>query len=800
MQKIVLILTILFSFSRADSFLLIKKGWQLIGSSVTLKNMSKFNGDNVDQVWHFDANRQKWLGYSPDHLIQTKMDAKGIDRLESLKNWHGFWIKSKKDWTLLLEGKRLTTEPPQKNKVSDLIELKKGWNLISLPVDLVVSAEIFTGMMVWKYNTNQRWELFDKLDSEETFPRVRHIKNSDGFWVKTEHDQNISVVEEASRLHNFRTKVEINSYIKERATLYQRPYCGIEPFILRENTISIEDSDFSISNSIESSRANIDATDTNLQESGVDESDSLKHNKKDIFYIGKEEGVKDKSYVNITSFEALVKGDNSVFKGIVFEDQRNVDSLYLVDNQLIIISHSQAKILVDMFDISDINNIQKVRSYTVDGYLKNSRVVQKRLYLISTFRPELSINYPKVYFQPSETCKKFISQDIRFTENSDAFNYSECYHIIQENNKYFRFNYDAPTVKISKLLPKIEGTHLSSQDLIAPQRLYASPKQNQQTTLTTISSFSLDEATYLKSTSYIGETSIEYASPNALYLFSYAYPFYYDFNNYKQRSMIYKFSFDDELSYRAVGSVYGTALNQFSLSEHRDILRLVTTEGFSWSGQGTTNRLYTLKENQGKMDIEGILSGLGKENERIKSVRFKGDSAYLVTFQTTDPLYTIDLSDPKQPKKIGELEVNGYSAYLHPVGEGMLLGIGQDTDALGRRLGVKIELFDISNFEYPTSLDQIVLPQETVSELEYNHKALAYRISDNLFVFPYRGEYYNLGIYQVEDNHLRAYESIKTQDKDWGEHRGLIFDYNNTTYVSFFFGDRVTTKILKDKQ
>ena len=814
MQKIIFTITFLLSFSMADSVLLIKKGWQLLGSSVEL-NTSKFKSESVEQVWYFDATTQKWLGFSPDASIQSRMDAKNITKLQHLKNWHGFWVKSKKDWSLRLKDKTLNHAPTNSRDL-DIIELKKGWNLVSLPVDMVVSADIFKGMMVWKYNSKKEWELSDKSDLSENFPSLGHIKNSDGLWIKSDKDKNISVTKEASKLHNFKSKKEMESYIKEMATIYQRPYCGIEPFAFR--TVDVLDDSFGTSTTTNSIAVNSrDASGTNLQESGVDEADILKHNGKYVFYIGEKNGMRE--HINVSSFDALANGKKPEFKSIVFTDRRSIDSFYLVDNKLVVLSssfpnyeikksHKITQSLVDIFDVSNIKDIKKIANYKIDGYFKESRVVNNRLYVINTFTPEYSITYPKEYITPSNKCKKFINGEIKLDDNSDFSDYTECYNINQEDGQYFRYNYDAPNVKFTDLLPEIEGTNLKSQSLITPKQLYASAKQNQVARMTTISSFSLTDSTYLKSTSYIGESSLVYSSSKSLYLLSYGYPFYYDFNNYKQRSMVYKFNFDKDLSYKAVGSVFGTALNQFSLSEYNNILRLATTEGFSWSSEGTKNRLYTLKENQGLLEIEGVLSGLGKEGESIKSVRFIGNRAYFVTFKTTDPLYTIDLTDPKAPKKMGELEVDGYSAYLHPIGEDRLLGIGQNTDSDGNRLGVKIELFDISDFKNPSSLDTILLPTNTSSELESNHKALAYRASDNLFAFPYSQYVHSvlgsfrqngLGLYQVKDASLKSYEALENNSQNWGEHRGLIFDYNNITYVSFFSDDTVISKILKDK-
>jgi uncharacterized secreted protein with C-terminal beta-propeller domain len=357
-------------------------------------------------------------------------------------------------------------------------------------------------------------------------------------------------------------------------------------------------------------------------------------------------------------------------------------------------------------------------------------------------------------------------------------------------------------------VPEIEDNDKKRVDLIEASKLYAPSKYDQSTAMTTISNITLSNGKYQTSNSFIGDTSVQYASSKALYLVSNQYPIYYDFNNYKERSSIYKFNFDSTLDYRGIGSVFGHTNNQFGLSEHNNILRIATTEGFSWASSGTNNSIYTMKEQDGLLSIEGVLSGLGKEGETIRSVRFMGDKCYIVTFKQTDPLYTIDMSNPKAPRKVGELQVNGYSAYLHPIGDDKLLGIGRDADAEGRIKGLKIELFDISDFEHPISLDDITYANGIGSELEFNHKALAYRNSDNLFAFPYiignYADHYqtknSLGIYQILDNQIVEYKPIEGSNSDWGEQRGLIFDINGTTYISFFENERVITKRLEERQ
>jgi uncharacterized secreted protein with C-terminal beta-propeller domain len=845
MKKILLTVAILFSTSMADSVLLVKKGWQLIGSSTPLEDMSKFKSDSVEQVWHFDAKNQRWLGFSPDSDIQAKMSAKSIPKLDSLKNWHGFWIKSKKEWGLLLDDKSLSKAPSNENSANDIIQLSKGWNLISLPIDSVISADIFKDMTVWKYNSNREWELFDNEQSQEDFPRLAHIKNSDGIWVKAPKDTNISVMQEASKLHNFTTKEEMEEYIKEMAKANYHPYCGIEPFYLEmpvdvnTGAVSATVDDGAVANSeadLSESSSTRDASGTNLQESGVDEADIVKHNGTNIFYLVN-------NSINITSFEKLASGSTQAISSIPFNEGISIDSLYLHNSRLTVLSRINGNYKrdireekddnellsiplpdydiqqtgVDIFDVTDISDIKKVSSYKIDGDIVTSRVIGDNLYIVSNFSPRVNIKHPKEYIELSSTCKEYFNRyqyqnepypkDTVITpskeknqQKSDYEKYAECYNIQKdyESNRYYRYDYDNPIVEVQDLMPEIEDSYKKRVALIEPSKLYAPSKQNQSTSITTIANFSLSDGEYKMSNSFIGYSSTQYASSKALYLVSNQYPIYYDFNNYKERSSIYKFDLDSNLNYKAIGSVYGHPLNQFALSEYEGILRIATTEGFSWSSSGTNNSIYTLKESSELLSIEGVLSGLGKEGEIIKSVRFMRDKGYIVTFRQTDPLYTIDMSDPTQPKKVGELKVNGYSAYLHPVGEDKILGFGRDANTDGQVEGVKIELFDISDFANPTSLDSITLNRDTHSELEYNHKALAYRYSDNLFAFPYSqyGDSY-LGVYQVENNLLKQYTPINSSNGySWSGSRGLIFDLNNKTYISFFSNDKIITEEL----
>jgi uncharacterized secreted protein with C-terminal beta-propeller domain len=207
------------------------------------------------------------------------------------------------------------------------------------------------------------------------------------------------------------------------------------------------------------------------------------------------------------------------------------------------------------------------------------------------------------------------------------------------------------------------------------------------------------------------------------------------------RTQIHKFDISepDRTFYRASGDVPGYLLNQFSLSEHRGFLRVASTNRPSWwSGgwpRGNESFVTVLDEREGKLAQVGQVGGLGR-GERIYAVRFLGDNGFVVTFRQTDPLYTIDLSSPRKPTVPGELKIRGYSAYLHPVGKDLLIGVGQDATEQGRTLGTQISLFDVSDLRHPTRLHQKTVGSWSSSEVEYDHHAFLYSPPTNLAVMP----------------------------------------------------------------
>lgn len=204
-----------------------------------------------------------------------------------------------------------------------------------------------------------------------------------------------------------------------------------------------------------------------------------------------------------------------------------------------------------------------------------------------------------------------------------------------------------------------------------------------------------------------------------------------------QRTEVYQFDISGagKPTYVASGGMDGVLLNQYSLSEHAGHLRIATTVGEVLAGQGKSESAVTVLARKGDALVQvGRVGGLGV-GERIYAVRFFGNVGYVVTFRQTDPLYTVDLSNPAQPRVVGELKITGYSAYLHAAGEGRLIGVGQEATEQGRQTGTQVSLFDTGNVAAARRVAQHHLPGSS-SEVEFDPHAFLYWPDKGLLVVP----------------------------------------------------------------
>ena len=245
---------------------------------------------------------------------------------------------------------------------------------------------------------------------------------------------------------------------------------------------------------------------------------------------------------------------------------------------------------------------------------------------------------------------------------------------------------------------------------------------------------------------YLGAGNALYMSQNAMYLTKQRW----DFDNVRGdlverwpsggiRTDVMSFAINGtEVVYTGMGTVIGSPINQYSMDEHKGYFRIATTD---WE-TGTYVTVLSLDDMRTVGRTEPLAPG-----EQMQSMRFMGDMGYVVTFENMDPLFTIDLSDPHNPRVLGELKIPGFSQYLHPVGDSLLLGIGRDTqeiytkDSRGvetivgfRDVGMKVSLFDVSDPKNPREVDVLHLG-EGWTEVCFNPRALMCDASRGLYGF-----------------------------------------------------------------
>lgn len=248
---------------------------------------------------------------------------------------------------------------------------------------------------------------------------------------------------------------------------------------------------------------------------------------------------------------------------------------------------------------------------------------------------------------------------------------------------------------------------------------------------------------------YLGASEQLYMSAENLYLTATLYNETGEsdstaFRSWQGNTELFKFSLNGlKVDFIASTEVKGTLLNQFSMDEYDDHFRVVTTEGNMWDEKNPSkNHLFLYDKN---LNMTGSVEGLAK-GERIYSARFMGDKAYMVTFRETDPLFVIDVANPNSPQVLGELKIPGFSNYLHPLDDHHLIGFGYETSArknpdggepIIETQGMKISLFDVSDFENPKEKDtEIIGGQGTYSSIQHDHKALFTHKKSNTYGFP----------------------------------------------------------------
>ena len=312
---------------------------------------------------------------------------------------------------------------------------------------------------------------------------------------------------------------------------------------------------------------------------------------------------------------------------------------------------------------------------------------------------------------------------------------------------------------VSSYVPEVQGKVMDSSYILLPQ-------QEKGRVYTVVTSFSLKDPTeQIDHLAFFGDGSQCYVSENNIYV----YDTIYDAKiSQVTQTEIRKVSYKNgELDGTGDVVIDGMVNDSFSIDEYNGYLRVVTTirknddtsggvnpllrtdsaSNTGSQGADSTNALYILDKD---LKETGKLDNLA-EDERVYSARFMGDTCYFVTYKQVDPLFSVDLSDPKKPKVLGELKIPGFSDYLHPYGDGLLLGIGMDVEEDGTTVnGVKLSMFDISDPKDVKEVAKTVLEECYSTDVSYNYRAAFVDTEKNLIGFPGYKEQQEYYIYSYD--------------------------------------------------
>ncbi len=419
--------------------------------------------------------------------------------------------------------------------------------------------------------------------------------------------------------------------------------------------------------------------------------------------------------------------------------------LLLSGNTLMIFSYEG----VSAFDVSDKQNPKTAwkLKYEQNSQLATARLFEGKLYMVTRSYPDYGLPCPimplsvdnakieiacnQIYHPVSPISDTSLFSAFKIdpkngqVENKSSFmgSYGQSVAYMSENALYITYSYQPDQIKTLLSFLNEDGKNFFSSELISKIKRLDSYELSQSAKMVELQNLlyswqkGADQDEMLKKQTELENLAQSYIKKHQREL---------------SLTGIAKISLKN-MSVEKTASVPGTPLNQFSLDEYKNNLRIAVTigsqGGFFWGGwsasQNTVNDVYVLDSD---LDISGAVRDLGK-GETIHSARFIGNRGYVVTFRQTDPFYVLDLSNAKNPQLSGELKIPGFSSYLHPLKDDLILGVGQENSK------VKLSLFDVSNPTNPLEVDKYML-NEYWSEAQQNHHAFLQDEKYQVFFLP----------------------------------------------------------------
>lgn len=437
-----------------------------------------------------------------------------------------------------------------------------------------------------------------------------------------------------------------------------------------------------------------DYSTTNIQESGVDESDMVKNDATHLYVLG-EQGLR--------IVRAVPADDMAVLATV--ELPGTPESLYLKGDKAVVLSTAYQNpgplTTVTVLNVADRARPVLEATVELEGSLKSSRLIGSKLHLVLGFSPTLPSNRDEMSIKNAEFDD--LIPDVSTTIHIGPFRWRFQRNLVEWGEFYRPSDPDGYSV--------VAVVTLDVDSLFEP----------------------------IRSAGVMANASTVYASREALYLTNGDVD--YSTGRPREATEIYKFDLGgDGAVLVGTGVIPGRLLNRFSLGEHEGYLRAATTTGHVGRGGGDAiNSVYILGTEDDGLAIVGKLEGIAP-GEKIYSARFVGDRGFLVTFKKVDPLFTLDLSEPASPQVVGKLKVPGYSDYIHPLGENHLLTIGKDAMDVGDFAwyqGVQLSVFDVTNFGDPQRVDaEIIGDRGTESEALLDPHAFNYFEPAQMLAIP----------------------------------------------------------------
>jgi inhibitor of cysteine peptidase len=601
---------------------------------------------------------------------------------------------------------------------------------------------------------------------------------------------------------------------------------------------------FGASEKTAASAQNQDYSKTNVQVEGVDEADIVKSDGEYIYTL---------SNNNLFIIKATPAKDAEIVSMIKFDS--NPQNMYIKDNKLVVYGIDNSPLrsqefqsrfrrwsqfsFLKVFDIKDKKNPKQVRNLDFEGMISETRLIGDYAYVVSnnsTYNFIDDLPLPRILeggeaipMACAET--KCINPDVYYIDipyGSYEFTSVSAVNVKDDNEKIGNNVY---LISSSQNLFASESNiylsytkYLSEYEIgaeVVKELLYPKLNAKDQARVKEIESVENYVLTPQEKMNKVGaiierhvnslpaeeqdklQKDIEEATKAKMK----------SLQEEMEKTVIHKIAINKgNLEYKARGEAKGHVLNQFSMDESGDYFRIATTRGRNWSQlmdqneQESYSNVYVLDK---EMKTVGRLENLAK-GEQIYSARFMGKRAYLVTFKQMDPLFAIDLSDPSNPKVLGELKIPGFSDYLHPYDENTLIGIGKDTkdNQFGgvRQTGLKISLFDVRDVANPKEAAKIVLGESGSDSLALrDHKAVLFSKDKNLLVIPVtiregnernyweQVAFTGAAVFTIKPDSIELKGKIDHKDAAFKTQYGWDYQYDTSVKRSLYIGDMLYT-------